>query len=191
MGRKKGNVIKFIEEKDLNPIQKANMEMSLAWKKASYNLIIDAWNDKTRIRDSKLKDAIIWCGKKGAAIPRISKKDRDTIAYNLIKALEADPHKIVFDKQLVESCVCGCAKKYYSWVSKVCHVLNPQRNCFAFDSTTRTHFKVSNYSDIDEWLAKSKSYCNDNGLDLSRMDREQAYFYDSCVWAFRGKKWNS
>lgn len=74
------------------------MEMSLAWKTASYNLIIGAWNDRTIIGDSKLRDAIVWCGKKGNAIPRISNKDRDTIAYNLIEALEDDPHNIVFDE---------------------------------------------------------------------------------------------
>ena len=180
---------KLVMYNDLDVIQKANAELSLAWKKQSYDLIVCALKNMNKAQAEKdLIRAIIWCGEKGHAFYRHSKKT-DSCAIVIKDWLLGlkDYNKVVFKEEVEFFVLKGI--RYYSWISKICHILNPFDNPLCYDSRTRTYLKISgNYTKqlLDDWFEGIDAFKELNKDSLKQLDREGKYMEDSKIWAFNG-----
>ena len=161
--------------------QKANMELSLVWKEQSFLLLSDA----IKKNDSALmEEAIQWCGQKGHATQFLT-KDEITLLANKIcciiqttiieKGFKLDYYEM--HKELKLS-----SFNAYSWLSKICHVLNPNTNPLIYDIRTRKFLK--RYT-IDAWFDALMVFKAEH-RDLERLSRNVAYKADSLIWAYYG-----
>lgn len=170
---------KDLSSNSLSRFQLADVEMSLTWKKQSYYLL-----EKAKTED-EMKKAVLWCGKNGHALRGLAKKELENISQKLGSSLFGKDHSgIVFGCDLVEEIV-KSDKKVYSWISKICHILNPIDNPIIYDSKTRRYFHVFSKAD---WDSQASAFKNTYHSDFERLKREDAYTIDSVIWACGGDR---
>ncbi len=165
------------EQKELEPIQQANFEMSMAWKRQSYKLISEA-NDS-----ASLVEAIIWCGVTGHATRGMNTDLRRRIAEyiaKLIKCKEMDLQSVRTFSYVDKKGKCRVIVPT-SWVSKVLHILFPVDYPLVCDSHTKAALGAKS---IATWTEKTKIEKND--VQCTVLERESGYEIDSRIWAVNG-----
>ena len=167
----------LIPVESLTAIQKANMELSLMWKIQSYKLISSA------LRDNKaLIEAIVWCGERGHAIPRVPDEiQREIVEYiaGQIKNPAIESEGIRVFKYKTKN---GVMRKITpnSWLLKVFHILVPRLYPLAFDQNT---CKFLGVKDFEGWKKKNEEFKEKYKLCLRSWSEEEIYKRDSIIWA--------
>ena len=163
----------------LTPTQKASFDMSIAWKKASRNLFDSARNGKD------FANAVHWCGKMGNVVRTVPKEKFasfaaflydhfDQIKDGTFRLDEVPSYERLPSKKTGE--VSEAAP--YSWVSKICHIVNPVAYPVIYDSRIRAILGIMN---VNEFIPFSDAIKED--LGATGADEEVIYEIDSLLWA--------
>ena len=147
----------------------ANFNHSLSWKKNSRRLLLNA---KT-IDDFKY--AVLWCGKRGNVSRTVKKTQFDSFVTYLwgnkddIKNGLLDFERIpIFDHIMP-----------LSFVSKVCHIINPKSYPIIYDKRTR---RALNSHSVKKFIVVTKTISIKYGINL--LNVEKIFQFDSAIWAF-------
>lgn len=174
----------LIPIESLTAIQKANMELSLMWKIQSYELI----SFELKGNDNKaLIEAILWCGERGHAIPRvpdeIQREIAEYIAEQIINPIIESEEIKVFKYKTKN----GVKRKIApnSWLLKVLHILDPKSYPLAFDQNTCMFLGVK---DFEGWKKKNEEFKEKYKFCLRRWSEEEIYKRDSIIWAKYNKR---
>ena len=154
-------------EGGLTVLQEANYNHSVSWKKNSKRLFDELSNSLEDFRD-----AVAWCGTNGNVSRTI-----ETHAFNgycewLFKILSA----IKDGSFELKNTPAFGGKVPLSWVSKICHIINPNRYPVIYDSFTRKAFHVSALHSFQKVLDVLRNCANN-------LEEEQIYHKDSFIWA--------
>ena len=142
------------------------VKMSLTWKKTSYEMLSGSINDKERFFD-----AVMWCGRNSSVLRTVSEPYRrefsDWVFDITNTILEGDFH--ILDVPRFGK------KRPKSWISKICHILNPWDYPLIYD----THVKTIMHLTDNNWQsAIEKKRWNRSGIT-----REDAYYRETMIWA--------
>ena len=153
----------------LNKVQDASMNMSVEWKKQSKVLLDEAYNNQNM---DAFKAAVIWCGTYGNVIRTVSSNDMLQFAkdlYNNISNIKNGTYSLsqvnVYGKNQPKS-----------YVSKICHIINPQQYPFIYDSKTKKRFKKNSINAWDGFILTERN-------DSKNEPTADLYEQDSRVWA--------
>lgn len=144
----------------------ADREHSISWKKNGRSLLIEASDFES------FQKAVKWCGETG----NVSRTVKNEYIENFSKYLFRKRQQIkngTFD--------ISKTKKFgrstpHSWVSKICHILSPQKYPYIYDEFIRKHFNISSINDFQEAILAERKLCADMSFD-------DIYFRDSDIWA--------
>lgn len=140
--------------------------MSLKWKQRSYDAIVSSAGNK-----EKFVEAVLECGKGGHVLRTVSEPERDAFG-----AWVFDQYDMILAGKLRLSDIPrfgGRAPR--SWVSKICHILNPWDYPIIFDSIVRERLGLTerSWQSVMEKMRKKKD----------SVSRQELYEYDSKLWA--------
>ena len=149
----------------LDKIKHTNFKYSLYWKLLSYKLL-------TKAKDKReFAEAVLWCGNAG----------------NVIRTVETDYQKdfcsFVFEKknEILEGSfnIFDCLKfgdRPLSYISKICHILNPRKYPLIYDSNIKNKFDIKNEKDFQKIIEEHKK-------KVRFWSRKRIYELDSKMWA--------
>lgn len=160
--------IELLQKKPkLDRIQIANRDYSISWKEVGFRLFNDSNNEV------QCFDAIKWCGRTGNVSRTVTKEKLDQFCKDVCDLLPIIKSGVFnlksFNKTYPRS-------KPYSWVSKICHIINPKDYPLIYDSNVCKHFNLKNIDDFNELLEEAKN------IFKGKTERE-IYEYESSVWA--------
>lgn len=150
----------------MNPIERANIEHAVSWKENSYNLLNEA-ND-----EASFMDAVKWCGTNGN-VARTVRKDSVKPFSDYIFSHRKDIKTGCFDLRTIES---FDGVKPISWVSKICHILNPQQYPLIYDEFVRKHFSINTIEEFWNLLLNEREKYQDK-------KNRQIYRGEASIWA--------
>lgn len=161
----------------MTPEQNANFQMSLTWKNESRNLLLSA-KDKTTFTK-----AFKWCGDHAGVSRTISGSNLNVVGEWLWKHLD-DIKKGTFlinnDSFIATNASDDppTVSKYpISWISKICHIINPIDYPIIYDGATRGNLKNLGTDWKCEFERLRKLYKS------PKISIQEAYKYDSQLWA--------
>lgn len=149
--------------------QQADSAMSVEWKKQSRKLLQNAIDTEDL---KELTKAIIWCGTYGNVIRSVKKGEMEEFAEYILN----NKKDILTGKYKVAKKWNPNEKSAASYVSKICHILNPQAYPVIYDSRTKKRFKWNDMKKYNDNLQEWRNDCkNKSDVDL--------YKKDSDLWA--------
>ena len=128
--------------KKLTRIQKANYEYSLSWKENGYNLLKDAKDEK------EFSEAVLWCGITGNVSRTVAKrsfKEFSNYLFNKRQEILEGNYSLLKVKEFDN-------KKPISYISKVCHILNPHGYPLIYDSYVRDAVNITTLEEFNKLL---------------------------------------
>lgn len=153
-------------------IVEANKTMSVTWKKTSRELFLPVLHKL----DDDFKEAVKWCGVVGNVSRTVKNEDFDRFVSYVFDNI----NHILNGSYDLRTVPAFSGSKPISWVSKICHILNPFAYPFIYDNILRKQLKISSIEEFWEKLVD----CRDEKYPLSR---EDLYERESYAWAY-GKK---
>lgn len=159
------NLEKYI--KALNCKEKANFKHAMSWKQNSKDLFDSSFEDK-----KAFEVAVLWCGVNGNVVRTVNKDNRP----DFIEFLWNNRYKIRdghFELTEVKSLQ---GPKPFSWISKICHIINPKKHPIIYDEKVRQYFGLKG---LDDFLEKLKEIKSKNPNETNKV----YYELDSLIWA--------
>ena len=152
-----------MKQLSLNPIQQANVDLSMTWKRSCKRLFYSAKTLK------EFSDAVRLCGNVAHVSRTIPTKEFAAFAEWLYSHLDE------IKNGTFSMTISPFGKYPASWVSKICHIINPHAYPLIWDSHVVAHLKSQN-TNWDEAVADAKAKFQD-------ASDEDIYLYDSTLWA--------
>lgn len=144
----------------------ADREHSISWKKNSRELLMGATDLPS------FKRAVKWCGAVGNVTRTVSKEYFNAFAeylYSNVGRILAGQ----FDLREVPE---FGGKVPTSWVSKVCHIMNPYDYPIIYDEFLRRQFDVSNVDEFWDVILHERPISKHTRYD-------KIWYKDSDIWA--------
>lgn len=140
--------------------------MSLKWKESSYEALSKSKGDK-----EAFAEAVLECGRGGHVLRTVSEEDRPFFCSWVLEHYDM----IIAGTLKISDVPRFGDKTPKSWVSKICHILNPWDYPIIYDTHIREQLGVTErtWQSAMEKRRKSKN-------EASRME---LYEYDSRLWA--------
>ena len=154
----------------LTRIQKANYEHSLSWKENGYNLLKAAKDEK------EFSEAVLWCGITGNVSRTVAKrsfKEFSNYLFNKRQEILEGKYSLLKVKEFDN-------KKPISYISKVCHILNPYGYPLIYDSYVRAAVNITTLEEFNKLIVNLKE-------EVNTKTREEIYKIDSALWASKTK----
>ena len=149
----------------------ADKALSVCWKKTSHTLLTTAKDFES------FADAVKWCGKVGNVTRTVSNKDfPDFVEYIL-----DNKEDILNGNFELVNVKAFSGSKPVSWVSKICHILNPQKYPYIYDQFILKHFDITTAEEYDNLNLSLRVFRRNTS-------NEDAYSVDSEVWATEKNK---
>ncbi len=147
-------------------VEHANINHAVSWKENSYYLLMFAKDLKS------FADAVKWCGVGGGVTRTVRTDDfMDFVRY--VFENKANILSGTFDLRNITYC---SRVKPVSWISKICHILNPQKYPLIFDEFVKKHLEVNTVEDFWDKLIKKRE-CSKN------KDNIEIYKEEARIWA--------
>ena len=156
--------------KKLTHIQKANYEHSLSWKENGYKLLKAAKDEK------EFSEAVLWCGITGNVSRTVIKrsfKEFSNYLFNKRQEILEGKYSLLIVKEFDN-------KKPISYISKVCHILNPHGYPLIFDSYVRDAVNITTLEEFNKLIVILRE-------EVNTKTREEIYKIDSALWASKTK----
>ena len=145
-------------------IKKANIEHAISWKKQSHDLLSSAKNKKD------FKAAVLWCGSNGNVIRSIDTEEQENFS-NYVYSIKEKVLNGTFDLRDIEKKFKN--KTPRSWISKICHILNPQMYPIIYDTNVCKKLKVNNINQFwDKLINKRKTSKGKSDEEIYRKEAE-------------------
>ena len=153
----------------LNNIQKANTDYSVCWKKTSKQLF-----DQAIIDEIEFIEAVVWCGRIGYVLRSVKKERRKTFSDWLYKKQQniRNGSFSIFEEPFADG------KNPISWISKICHIINPSCYPIIYDSHIRKIFKIKIDIDFNYVSGVIKKE-----IEKDSLSDDEIYLRDSSLWA--------
>ena len=150
----------------LDKIKHTNSKYSLYWKLLSYKLLTKA-KDKT-----EFCEAVLWCGKAGNVIRSVNKKSQSAFCEYVF----TEKNEILKGTFDIFNCKSFNNKSPKSFVSKICHIMNPRMYPLIYDENVRKSLKIKKDKEFKE---KEEEYKK----KVRFWSRKRIYRLDSKMWA--------
>ena len=126
----------------------------------------------TASNKEEFKAAVLWCGSIGNVIRSIDTEEQDNFS-NYVYSIKEKILDGSFDLKNIESFK---NKTPRSWVSKICHILNPQQYPIIYDANVCSNLKLKTMNQFWDELTKRRE-------DSTNKTREEIYRKESEIWA--------
>ena len=156
--------------KKLTRIQKANYKHSLSWKENGYKLLKAAKDEK------EFSGAVLWCGITGNVSRTVAKrffKEFSDHLFNKRQEILEGKYSLLKVKEFDN-------KKPISYISKVCHILNPHGYPLLYDSYVRDSVNITTLEEFNKLIVNLRK-------EVNTKTREEIYKIDSALWASKTK----
>ena len=158
------NKNKIVEE--LTGNIKADYEHAISWKKNSKQLFEDSFND-----EDLFKKAVLWCGVNGN-VTRTVKTEKRSDFYDYVWENRFSIRDGNFDLTQVKD----FGVRPISWMSKMCHIINPRKYPIIYDEKVRNNL---GFKDIKAFMAKMDEIKH----DFPNKSDDFYYELDAAIWA--------
>lgn len=159
------NIAKYLSASTngFSPIQKANYNHSLSWKKQSKQLL--------STKDlSDFKKAIRWCGVAGNVARTVKKERQEEFAKILFSHLDEINNGTFMSWNNLD------IGKPVSWISKICHIINPHMYPIIYDIEIRNKLGIRNLDEYFHFIEVLRSR-------VKSIKADDIYKLDSIIWA--------
>ena len=150
----------------ISKIEQANINHAVSWKENSYELLISAKDEKS------FADAVKWCGVGGGVIRTVQKDCFDNFARYVFENKE-NILSGLFDLRTTEA---FNGVRPISWVSKICHILNPQQYPLIYDDFVKKYFHINNIEQFWIVLLNERE-------KYQEKHSEEIYRKEASIWA--------
>lgn len=150
-------------------IKEYNKKISLAWKQESHDLLMEAWNDRVAFEKVLLE----MVGKNGNVLRSVKKTEQHGFCSRIFENREA----IKGGTFNIFSLNGICSKNPLSYISKICHIINPKAYPLIWDSHVMKKLRINYRRDRwDEKVAEERER-------VANLSEKEAYENESAIWA--------